>query len=135
MENRVSDFLYEEESYVIRGAAFEIYKKFRNTQKERVYLNALNEELKLRGLSAEVEKRIPIYYGAKKVGTYVPDIVVNNAIILELKAKPFFHRQDREQFWHYLKNSSFKLGFLINFGTPRGVDIIRRVYDLQRSSA
>lgn len=53
------------------------------------------------------------------------------------KAKPFLHREDIQQFWYYLKNSQFKLGFLINFGEPGGVKIVRKVYDTarQRSSA
>lgn len=128
-------FLYEEESYKIRGAAFEIYKQFRNTQKERIYLKALAEELKTYAFAVEIEKQIPICFRDKKVGTYVPDLVVNDAIFIELKAKPFLHKQDEEQFWHYLKNSKFRLGFLINFGASNGVEIVRRVYDIRRHSA
>lgn len=128
--------LYPRESYLIRGACFSIYKKFRNTQKESVYQKALAEELKLRNLKIEREKQIPIYHLEVKVGVYTPDIVVNNAIIIELKAKPFLHKQDVQQFWHYLRNSEFKLGFLVNFGEPYGVRIIRRVYDtVRRGSA
>lgn len=137
---KVIDFLFEKESYIIRGAAFEIYKKFRNTQKEKIYLKALAEELKTKGLTVEIEKQIPVYYRNKKIGIYTPDLIINNCILIELKAKPFIHKQDKEQFWHYLKNSNFRLGFLINFGDSEGVQIIRRVYDrarkkIQRSSA
>ena len=127
--------LFEEESYIIRGAMFDIYKHFRNTQKEVVYRNALTQEFKKKELEVEVEKRIPVSYGGRTVGTYVPDMVVNNKICIELKAKPFLHKQDREQFWHYLKNSGFRLGFLVNFGAPNGVQIIRKVYDTARGSA
>lgn len=73
-----------------------------------------------------------------KVGTYTPDLLINDAIILELKAKPFLHKDDVQQFWHYLKNSEYRLGFLVNFGEPNGVQIVRRVYDkarIPRSSA
>lgn len=124
--------LFEKDSYLIRGAVFEIYKHFRNTQKEIVYRNALVQELNKQGLNVEVEKRIPVSYGGRTVGTYVPDLVVNREICIELKAKPFFHKEDKEQFWHYLKNSDFRLGFLINFGASDGVQIIRRVYDIAR---
>ncbi|OGH18124.1 MAG: hypothetical protein A3F31_02020 [Candidatus Levybacteria bacterium RIFCSPHIGHO2_12_FULL_38_12] len=61
--------------------------------------------------------------------------MVNNAIIVELKAKPFLHKDDVSQLWHYLKNSEFTLGFLINFGEPTGVRIVRRVYELTRTSS
>lgn len=125
-------FLYAEESYLIRGSCFSIYKKFHNTHKESVYQRALTEELKHKGLHIEREKQLPIYHLGIKVGVYTPDIVVNDIILLELKAKPFIHKEDISQFWYYLKNSSYKLGFLINFGDPNGVKIIRRVYDSAR---
>ena len=127
-----TSLLFEKESYLIRGAIFEIYKHFRNTQNEVVYRNALSQELKKQGLSVEIEKRIPVSYLGRTVGTYVPDLVVNKTICIELKAKPFFHKEDKEQFWHYLKNSNFRLGFLVNFGATGGVQIIRRVYDVAR---
>lgn len=133
-ENRL---LYKRESYLIRGACFNIYKKFRNTQKESVYQRSLVVELNSKGLIVEKEKQIPVYHLGVKVGVYVPDLLVNETIIIELKAKPFLHKEDIAQFWHYLKNSQFKLGLLVNFGNPRGVEIIRRVYDSarQRNSA
>lgn len=67
------------------------------------------------------------------MGTYTPDLIVNNIILIELKAKPNLTRQDIEQFWYYLKGSDYKLGFLINFGAPRGVQIMRRVYETARA--
>jgi GxxExxY protein len=128
-----SQFLYREESYLIRGSCFRIYKKFRNTQKELVYQKSLIAELKSLGFVVEKDKQLPVYHLNEKVGVYVPDILVNNSIIIELKAKPFMHDEDIKQFWYYLKNSQFKLGFLVNFGEPQGVKIIRRVYDTARS--
>ena len=123
-----SKLLFEQESYLIRGACFEIYKKFRNTQKETVYQRSLFEELKIKGLKLEREKQLPVYHLGTKVGVYTPDLVVNERIVIELKAKPFLHKDDISQFWYYLKNSEFKLGFLINFGEPKGVKIVRRIY-------
>lgn len=133
MNNKPTELLYRQESYLIRGACFEVYKKFRNTQKETVYQRALFEELKSVGLVVEREKQLPVYYKGKKMGGYIPDLIVNNAIILELKAKPALVKEDIQQFWYYLKNSEFRLGFLINFGSSDGVKITRRVYDKARS--
>jgi len=127
------NLLYQKESYLIRGSCFAIYKKFRNAQKETVYQKSLVEELKIKGLIVEREKQLPIYHLGKKVGIYTPDLVVNNTIIIELKAKPFLHKEDLEQFWHYLKNSEYRLGFLVNFGEPNGAKIIRKVYDTARN--
>lgn len=136
-KRRTTQLLYQEESFLIRGACFAVYKQFRNTQKESVYQRSLAEDLKSKGLTAEREKQLAVYYLGKKVGVYTPDLVINNSIIIELKAKPFLHKNDMQQFWYYLKNSKFLLGFLINFGEPDGVRIIRRVYDgaRKRSSA
>ncbi|MBI2074437.1 MAG: GxxExxY protein [Candidatus Levybacteria bacterium] len=124
--------LYPQESYLIRGACFAIYKKFRNTQKESIYQKSLVEELRSKGLMVEREKQLSVYHMGVKVGVYTPDLLVGNVIIIELKAKPFLHKEDIQQFWHYLKNSEFKLGFLVNFGEPYGVKIIRRVYETAR---
>src|SRR5437870_3533095 len=105
--------LFPRESYIIRGACFTLYKTFRNTQKETIYQRALEIELNKQGLAVEREKQLPVYYLKKKVGTYIPDLVVNKAILIELKVKPQVSIDDEKQFWHYLKNSQFKLGFLV----------------------
>lgn len=110
----MSKLVYEKESYVIRGGCFEVYKQFRNRHKEKVYARALIIYLQKHGLA--------------KVGAYIPDIVVNDTIFLELKCKPFLSQDDQSQFWYYLKVTNFKLGFLINFGGKHGVEIIRRVH-------
>lgn len=128
----MTKLLYHDESYRIRGACFAVYQQFRNTQKESVYQKALLQQLRTLGLTAEGEKQLPVFFLKTKVGVYIPDILVNGAIIIELKAKPFLHKEDIRQFWYYLKNSEFKLGFLINFGEPNGVKIIRRIYDSAR---
>ena len=131
MRNKVSDFLYEKESYQIRGACFEIYKTFGGAFKEKIIDWALTKALKKRGLKIEDQKRIDIYFDGEKVGTYVPDKIINKNILLELKAKPFLAKQDIDQFWKYLKGSKYKLGFLINFG-PMKLEIKRVVYDRAR---
>lgn len=128
----VQKLLFQRDSYIIRGACFNVYKKFRNTQKESVYQKSLIEELKGKGLTVEKEKQLSVYHLGTKVGVYTPDLLINDSIIIELKAKPLLHKNDVEQFWYYLKNSAFRLGFLINFGEPNGVRIIRRIYDTAR---
>lgn len=59
--------------------------------------------------------------------------MINDIILIEIKAKPFIVKEDIEQFWYYLKNSNYKLGFLINFGASGSVQIIRKVYDTARN--
>ncbi len=132
MKNKVKDFLHEKESYKIRGACFEIYNEFGGAFKESVVDRALTEALKKQGLTVEDQKRIDIYFKNKKVGTYVPDKIINDIILLEVKAKQFLTNQDEEQFWKYLKGTNYKLGFLVNFG-PTKLGIKRIVYDKARN--
>lgn len=125
--------LYAEESYIIRGLAFDIYKLFRNNHKEVIYQNAFFLGLKQKGSKIDREKRISVYYENKKIGSYMPDLIVNDNILIELKVKPRLNQDDIKQFWYYLKGSELRLGFLINFGSASGVEIIRRVYDTARN--
>lgn len=128
----MSDLLYEQESYKIRGAAFDVYKSLGCGHKEVVYQRACHEALTKRELKVEREKRIDVIFEGKKVGTYTPDFLIEDKIVLETKAKKMITQQDVKQFWDYLTGSNYKLGFLINFGKPGGVEIIRKVYDTAR---
>jgi GxxExxY protein len=94
---------------------------------------ALIKELALLNLKVSNQERIEILYKGEKIGVYVPDIVVNNSIIIELKSKPFLTQEDEKQFWGYLKGSEYKLGFLINFEPQKLV--IKRFVHSQKLSA
>ena len=124
---KVSNFLYEQESYKIRGACFKVYNALGGGIKEKIICRALSNELVSVGLNIKKEVKIDICYKNEKVGTYIPDIVVSDDIILEIKSKPFITQEDAKQFWGYLKGSNYQLGFLVGF-TPRKLDIKRFVY-------
>lgn len=126
--------LYKELSYEIQGAFYQVYKTFGNAFKESIYHKSLVEELKSRGLKVDNQKRIDVNYHAKKVGTYIPDLVVNDSIMIEIKCKPFLTRDDTRQFWQYLKGLPYKVGYLVNFGAPGKAQVVRRVYDTARRS-
>lgn len=127
----VKDFLYPQESYQIRGACFWVWKAMGSAFKEQAIDRALTKELQKRELKVEDQKRIPIHYEGEKVGEYVPDKVINGNIIIELKRKSYITLQDKRNFWNYLRGSSYKLGFLINFGDEK-LEIKRYVYDKAR---
>lgn len=124
MTKVVENFLYEKESYEVRGACFDVRKKFKGMFKESVVDKALTVALQNRGLTVESQKRINIFFQDQKVGTYVPDKVINDIILMELKNKPFVSKGVQEQFWNYLKGSDYKLGFLVNF-SPTKLEIKR----------
>ena len=100
--------------------------------KEKIVDNAMTIALEKRGLEVQSQVKINIYFDNKKVGTYIPDKVINNCILLEIKCKSFLTKEDKRQFWFYLKGSQYKLGLLINFG-PEKLAIERRIYDKARS--
>jgi len=130
-KKKVSGFLYEEESYKIRGACFKVYNALGGGIKEKIIERALYKELVSQGMTVENQVRIDMLYNNERVGTYIPDLVVNNKIIIEIKSKPFIIEEDEKQFWGYLKGSKYKLGFLVNF-SPAGV-IIKRFIHTKKS--
>ena len=110
-----SKLLYEKESYKIRGACFSVFNTLGGGIKESIIEKALVKELNDSGLSTKKEK-IDIFYKSSKIGVYIPDIMINDKILIELKSKPIITKEDEKQFWGYLKGSKYELGFLVNFG-------------------
>jgi GxxExxY protein len=113
--------LYKELSYEIQGAAFEVRKNFGPGHKESLYQNAFAEELKIRGIKFEREKPIKIYSPKTKhvIGSYQPDFIVDNKVIVELKAVVKIPKLFLDQLFDYLRNSEFELGYFINFASPK----------------
>lgn len=123
-------FLYKEESFKVGDACKKVWQQFGGSFKEKIVDNALTIALKKSGLFVEDQKRVEIFFDNEKVGVYVLDKVVNNCILLEVKCKSFLTKEDEKQFWRYLKATSYKIGFLINFGNT--LEIKRRIYDTAR---
>lgn len=129
-KKKVNNFLYEEESYKIRGACFKVFNALGGGIKENIIVRAFNKELLSRKLFVENQVRIDIIYNDEKIGVYIPDLVINKKIIIEVKSKPYLTKEDEKQFWGYLRGSQYKLGFLINFG-PQKLTIKRYIYTLK----
>jgi len=128
------DLLYEDLTYQIRGATFKVRKELGLGHKEKIYQNALEEEFKVRGINFEKEKTIDIIYNGKKMGLYRPDFVVDDKVIVELKALDFIGNKEKKQAWTYLKGSNYKLLMIINFSKD-DVEFERLVYDTARSKS
>lgn len=122
-----SKLLYPDLSYEIRGACFSVYKALGPYHKESVYANALASELEKRNIPFIKEASINVIYQQKKVGVYRPDFLIDDKVIIELKAVEFLPKNDERQLSYYLGGTSFRLGFLVNFGSRNGVDIRRRI--------
>jgi GxxExxY protein len=91
---------------------------------EKVYENAMIEELKSRGLKAESQRRITVRYKGHVIGDYFADIVVEDVIIVELKALDKLNDINELQIKNYLKATGIEVGLLINFG--KSVEVKRK---------
>ena len=112
----------------IIGAAIEVHKALGPGLLESTYEECLCHELNLRGLSFERQKPLSVTYKEKKLDCgYRLDVVVENAIILELKSCEKIEPIHKAQLLTYLKLSSLKLGLLLNFNVPVMRDGIVRI--------
>ena len=122
------DLIYEEESYAIRGAIYEVYKTLGIGFLEAVYQEALELELTARGIPFESQLEITIAYkGAILRQKYRADIVCFNKIIVELKAVKQILPEHAAQLQNYLRATGMKLGLIVNFSHHPGVEIKRIV--------
>ncbi|MBI3408610.1 MAG: GxxExxY protein [Planctomycetes bacterium] len=114
----MSEIILKEEAYAAVGAAIEVHKELGPGFAEPVYQEAMELELKSRGIPAEPQKELAIYYKGQKLSKkYVPDFVVFDKITVELKALSCLTSQEDAQVLKYLKATGMRLGILINFGS------------------
>ena len=119
---------YKDECYNIVGAAMYVYNKLGIGFLEPVFQEALEVELQRRGIPFEREKELTVMYdGVQLQQTYRADFVCYDHIILELKAVSALDNIHRAQVHNYLKATNYKLGILINFCAPNGLDYERIV--------
>src|SRR5262245_7885333 len=85
------------------GAAFEVYRELGYGFLERVYQRAMQVELQLRGLTAEIEQKITVRYKDRIVGTYEADLLVNEVLIVELKIAAQYNVLDEAHLLNELK--------------------------------
>ena len=114
-ENEIR-FPHKEITEAIIGAAFEIYNHLGYGFLHRVYQRSLQVELARRGFSADLEKRTTVRYKDVVVGEYDADLIVNNAVLIEIKIAPQYDKRDEAQVLNLLKGTGLKVAILINFG-------------------
>jgi GxxExxY protein len=106
-------------TYQINGAIFEVNRELGSGFLEKVYENALLIELSERGLKAESQVPIKVKYKRKEVGEYFADIVVEDEVILEIKAIDSIQKVHEAQLLNYLKATGCKIGLIVNFTHPK----------------
>lgn len=122
-------------TYHIRGALIEVSRRYGPRHKERVYQQACAETFGRFGLSFVAQPRMDICSldTGRAIAVYVPDFLVEERVVVELKAVPVLLGQAIAQLEQYLRASAYEIGILVNFGTPRA-QIVRRVYTNDRKS-
>ncbi len=109
----MADLKYGELTEKVIGACFRVHGELGFVHKERVYQKALAIELKNSGLRFEKEKGIDILYKGSKVGSYRPDFIIEDKVVLELKAVDFLPMAIEDQMYYYLKGTDYGVGLLI----------------------
>ncbi len=120
---------HEKATDSIIGCAYRVYNKMGFGFLESVYEKCLLIELHKAGLDAITQKPITVYYEGEIVGEFVADIVVNDAVIIELKSVRRIIRAHEVQLVNYLGATGKSVGLILNFG-ERKVEIKRKAKDL-----
>ena len=124
----MTDLKFEEESYRIRGAVFEVYREMGCGFLEPVYQECLEKELGRQGIPFVAQRELILHYkGDRLEQTYKPDFICFERIIVELKAVKELANEHRAQVHNYLKATGLELGLLVNFGHHPKVEIERIV--------
>lgn len=109
--------LHQEITDKILKSFFNVYNTLGYGFLEKVYENSLLIELCENGLKTIQQISIPVYYHQKQVGNYFADLLVENKVIIELKACENIINEHEIQLLNYLKATNFEVGLLLNFGT------------------
>jgi GxxExxY protein len=116
-----NNFLYKDLCYKIIGCIYEVSNTYGSGQKELVYQNALAELFIRDKITYRQEVPISIIsqYSGKPLGKYRLDFVIEDKIIIELKAIKFTPNRIQNQLYSYLYSSKYEVGYLVNFGSTK----------------
>jgi len=123
--------LYRDLSYKVRGCFYDVYNDLGPAHKEQVYHESLKVAFEQNNIVFNSKKRIPVLFRGIKVGIYEPDFVIDEKIIIEIKSVLNMPKVFENQLYYYLRGTTYKVGYLVNFGNEH-LDIRRRVFDKAR---
>lgn len=103
----------------IIGVCFAVHNELGAGFIEKVYENALRIALEQEGLIVRQQKPIIVHFRGQVVGEYLADLIVNDCVLIELKAVKRLSPEHQSQLINYLKATDIETGLLINFATPR----------------
>ncbi|HEX8506856.1 MAG TPA: GxxExxY protein [Hymenobacter sp.] len=109
---------YRELTGKIIGCAMQVHRVLGTGFQEVIYQRALAIELEQCGLAAQRELEMPIYYRQKEIGSRRVDFLVDETILVELKALSALNETHHAQIINYLEAYRLPIGLLVNFGAP-----------------
>jgi GxxExxY protein len=115
-KNSENKLLHKDLTDKIISCFYQVYNDLGYGFLERVYQNALFYALKDLGLQCETENSIKVWHNGRVVGDYRADILVENRVLLELKASEELSSANEKQLINYLKATDIEVGLLLNFG-------------------
>ena len=111
--------IHEELSGKIIGAAMEVLNELKPGLDEKLYERAMTIELKHRGHNVSVQSSFPVSYRGELIGNFIPDLIVDDAVIVDPKVVSCFTDTHVAQMIGYLNIASLDLAMLINFKNAR----------------
>jgi GxxExxY protein len=125
MINTDKNYIFPEVTETVIGCAYKVFNQLGSGFLEKVYENALKFEMEKEGLKVSQQHPVNVYYSGQLIGEYFADLMVDDKVIIELKAVSELNKVHEVQLVNYLKGTGFKVGLLINFGEK--MKIVRRV--------
>jgi GxxExxY protein len=112
--------IYNEITQKIIGAAMEVHNHLGYGFLEQVYQKAMEEELKLRNIPFLSQNPVKVFYKEKEIAVYVPDLIIENKIIVEIKALEIVNYEHiQTQIINYLVATKKDVGLYLNFGKEK----------------
>jgi GxxExxY protein len=121
------DFKYKELTDRIIRIFYKVYNKLGYGFLEKVYENAMKIELEKEGIPSVCQSPIKVFYEGAIVGEYCTDILVDNRVIVEIKAARHLVEENEAQLLNYLKATNIEVGLLFNFGVKP--EVKRKAFD------
>jgi GxxExxY protein len=111
----------------IIGAAIEVHRQLGPGLLETPYQRALCIELTHQGMRIETNRRIPMEYRGEVIGEYIPDLIVENTVVVEVKSVSRLEPVFTAQVITYLRLTRLRVGLILNFNAPKLIDGLKRV--------
>lgn len=109
---------FSNEGYALMGATFEVHKEIGGGLLEEIYQECLESELDMQNILFKSKQKLHVYYkGTQLKKTYIPDLIVSESIIVELKAVAALAPKHESQLINYMRITRQPVGYLINFGS------------------